>query len=272
MPRMYQWTPDECIPEYFSDASVFVSQHENMEDISLPAWCSEPEAFIRWHRSMLESDYVSNHLHLWINLNFGCVSGGCVTDSYQLSGEAAIEAKNVPLVQEGVKGLTKNPGFVQLFTHPHPQRMYNGRGELIFKQVSTEARQDILDAVGRRLHSTDACPRLTHPLLACRDAHRHARRPAARLLTAPPCLRRRAPFSRSDARHVPSCDARNTHHTCDASHSNSNANSNASGTNSNANSNASTGDDDDANYYGGEGAATEEHEPAIVAAAVRRDA
>lgn len=71
MQRMFQWTPDECIPEYFSDPSVFVSQHENMEDIVLPAWCSDPEAFIQWHRSMLESDYVSNHLHLWINLNFG---------------------------------------------------------------------------------------------------------------------------------------------------------------------------------------------------------
>ena len=59
---------------------------------------------------MLESDYVSNHLHLWINLNFG----------YQLSGQAAVDAKNVPLVQDSVSGLTKNPGFVQLFTQPHP--------------------------------------------------------------------------------------------------------------------------------------------------------
>ena len=60
---------------------------------------------------MLESDYVSTHLHLWINLNFG----------YQLSGQAAIDAKNVPLKQEGVTGLTKNPGFVQLFTVPNEE-------------------------------------------------------------------------------------------------------------------------------------------------------
>ena len=83
---------------------------------------------------MLESDYVSNHLHLWINLNFG----------YQLSGQAAVDAKNVPLVQDSVSGLTKNPGFVQLFTQPHPQRLRNGTGEVIFTQVSTRSHQDIL--------------------------------------------------------------------------------------------------------------------------------
>ena len=106
-------------------------------DIELPEWCPEPESFIQWHRSMLESDYVSNHLHLWINLNFG----------YQLSGQAAVEAKNVPLVQDSINDLTKNPGFVQLFTQPHTQRMRNGKGEVIFTQVSTRSHQDILHFV-----------------------------------------------------------------------------------------------------------------------------
>ena len=106
-------------------------------DIELPEWCPEPESFIQWHRSMLESDYVSNHLHLWINLNFG----------YQLSGQAAVEAKNVPLVQDSINGLTKNPGFVQLFPQPHPRRMRNGKGEVIFTQVSTRSHQDILHFV-----------------------------------------------------------------------------------------------------------------------------
>ena len=83
---------------------------------------------------MLESDYVSQHLHLWINLNFG----------YQLSGQAAIDAKNVPLKQDGVSGLTKNPGFVQLFTHPHPQRMRNAHGDDIFTQVDMRVKANIL--------------------------------------------------------------------------------------------------------------------------------
>ena len=140
---MYEWTPDECIPEYYTDPSVFTSQHANMDDMELPEWCQKPEEFIKWHRSMLESDYVSNHLHLWINLNFGYnLDLDSVMNRYQLSGQAAVEAKNVPLVQEGVKGLTKNPGFVQLFTQPHPQRMYNEKGELIFTQVSIQTKRN----------------------------------------------------------------------------------------------------------------------------------
>ena len=63
-------------------------------------------------------------------------------DSYQLSGQAAVDAKNVPLIQEGVKGLMKNPGFVQLFTQPHPQRMYNEQGNLIFTQVSIQTKRN----------------------------------------------------------------------------------------------------------------------------------
>lgn len=65
-----------------------------------------------------------------------------MNNSYQLSGQAAVEAKNVPLVQDGVKGLMKNPGFVQLFTQPHPQRMYNEKGELIFSQVSSQTKRN----------------------------------------------------------------------------------------------------------------------------------
>ena len=65
-----------------------------------------------------------------------------MNNSYQLSGQAAVEAKNVPLVQDGVKGLMKNPGFVQLFTQPHPQRMYNEKGELIFSQVSNQTKRN----------------------------------------------------------------------------------------------------------------------------------
>ena len=145
MKRLFEWTPDECIPEYYTDPSVFVSIHDSMDDMELPPWCPTPAEFVAWHRGMLENDYVSRHLHLWINLNFG----------YQLSGQAAIDAKNVPLKQEGVSGLTKNPGFVQLFTVPPPQRMKNARGEDIFEQVDVTPRHISHLPASHLRHATD---------------------------------------------------------------------------------------------------------------------
>lgn len=68
---MYQWTPDECIPEFYSDSSIFESIHEDLSDLEYPAWCSSVDSFIEWHRKMLESDTVSSNLHNWIDLVFG---------------------------------------------------------------------------------------------------------------------------------------------------------------------------------------------------------
>ena len=117
MRRMYEWTPDECIPEFFSDPTVFSSLHATigMADISFPAWCSTASEFIAYHRSLLESEEVSRRLHHWIDLNFGCC----------LDGPAAVENKNVPLRADSssmAQRLAKNPGFVQLFRDPHPKR------------------------------------------------------------------------------------------------------------------------------------------------------
>ncbi|DAZ92413.1 TPA: hypothetical protein N0F65_000197 [Lagenidium giganteum] len=113
MNRMYEWTPDECIPEFYMDASIFKSMHgDEMDDLAWPEWCESAEEFIHIHRAMLESDEVSQHLHHWINLNFGVC----------LSGDEAVQAKNVPLRVRGGGRLCKSPGFAQLFTSAHPAR------------------------------------------------------------------------------------------------------------------------------------------------------
>ncbi|KAG0090334.1 hypothetical protein BGZ93_009359 [Podila epicladia] len=113
--RLYEWTPDECIPEFYTDPSIFKSIHADMPDMALPKWAKTPDDFIRIHRDALESDYVSQHLHQWIDLTFG----------YRLSGPGAIEAKNVALsLFPGQSDFMKH-GVIQLFTDPHPQKLSN---------------------------------------------------------------------------------------------------------------------------------------------------
>lgn len=113
MSRMYDWTPDECIPEFYTEPRVFQSIHgDDMDDLKLPAWCEDAQDFIRSHRDMLESAEVSRQLHHWIDLNFGV----------SLSGDQAVKQKNVPLKAQSKTRLGKSPGFVQIFHVPHPAR------------------------------------------------------------------------------------------------------------------------------------------------------
>ncbi|KAJ6790923.1 protein GFS12 isoform X2 [Iris pallida] len=111
MQRLYQWTPDECIPEFYSDPHLFVSLHAEMSDLAVPAWASTPEEFVSLHRDALESERVSRQIHHWIDITFG----------YKLSGEASISAKNVTLPISD-PSTPKSMGRRQLFTRPHPTR------------------------------------------------------------------------------------------------------------------------------------------------------
>ena len=43
-----------------------------MNDIILPSWAESPKDFLEKMRAALESDYVSSHLHQWIDLIWGC--------------------------------------------------------------------------------------------------------------------------------------------------------------------------------------------------------
>ncbi|KAF8560767.1 hypothetical protein P879_11555 [Paragonimus westermani] len=113
MSRLYESTPDECIPEFFTDPSVFTSIHPDMPDLSLPSWCPNPDEFIKYHSSLLESESVSSRLHHWIDLTFG----------YKLIGKAAVEAKNVHLELAGSQSTPRRSGVVCIFRTPHPHRI-----------------------------------------------------------------------------------------------------------------------------------------------------
>ncbi|XP_022760770.1 LOW QUALITY PROTEIN: protein GFS12-like [Durio zibethinus] len=111
MQRLYQWTPDECIPEFYCDPRIFYSQHSGMNDLAVPSWAGSPEEFIKLHRDALESNRVSCQIHHWIDITFG----------YKMLGPAAVAAKNVMLSSsESTKA--RSIGRRQLFTQPHPAR------------------------------------------------------------------------------------------------------------------------------------------------------
>ncbi|KAI1721485.1 beige/BEACH domain-containing protein [Ditylenchus destructor] len=111
--RLYAWTPDECIPEFYEDPNIFISRHADMCDLGLPQWTATPEAFIKWHRKKLESYEVSSKLHRWIDLCFG----------YLLSGQDAVDALNVHLSFVESPNCVRKHGAVKLFSKPHPRRL-----------------------------------------------------------------------------------------------------------------------------------------------------
>lgn len=120
MERLYQWSPDECIPEFYADPTIFKSIHSDLPDLGLPAWCRSVEEFLAYHRDSLESDRVSDDLHHWIDLNFG----------FKLSGPESVSAKNVVLSLHSKPKHMKNHGIQQLFTKPHPPKFRNQMGSL----------------------------------------------------------------------------------------------------------------------------------------------
>ena len=77
----------ELIPEFFYFPEFLRNRSGlPLEDVTLPPWANgSPETFIRMHRMALESEYVSQHLHLWIDLIFGVHS----------RGKGALEKNNV---------------------------------------------------------------------------------------------------------------------------------------------------------------------------------
>ncbi|XVE82350.1 hypothetical protein DITRI_Ditri15bG0141500 [Diplodiscus trichospermus] len=111
MQRLYQWTPDECIPEFYCDPRIFYSKHSGMTDLAVPSWAGSPEEFIKLHRDALEAKRVSRHIHHWIDITFG----------YKMSGQAAVAAKNV-MLSSSEPTKPRSIGRRQLFTRPHPAR------------------------------------------------------------------------------------------------------------------------------------------------------
>ncbi|XP_050700499.1 WD repeat and FYVE domain-containing protein 3-like isoform X2 [Eriocheir sinensis] len=137
----------ELIPEFFYLPEFFVNSNKfdlgckqsgkQLDDVVLPPWAKgDAREFIRLHRMALECDYVSAHLHEWIDLIFG----------YKQLGQPAVEAVNVfhhlfyegnvdiyniddPLKKNATIGFINNFGQIpkQLFRKPHPCKKLSGQ-------------------------------------------------------------------------------------------------------------------------------------------------
>ena len=115
-------------------------------DVELPKWAKSAEDFIGKNQQALESEYVSSHIHEWIDLIFG----------YKQRGQAAIENYNVfyyltyegvididsiedPITRSSIESQIINFGQTpsQLFDKPHPRRktMQEIKSKYLNKQV-----------------------------------------------------------------------------------------------------------------------------------------
>ncbi|KAL3095656.1 hypothetical protein niasHT_029159 [Heterodera trifolii] len=123
----------ELIPEFFFLPQMFLNENAfdlgikqngtRLDGVPLPAWShGDAHEFVRLHRQALECDFVSEHLHEWVDLIFG----------YKQTGDASRKPNNDPLTRNATLGFINNFGQIpaQLFKKPHPQRKIFGASPL----------------------------------------------------------------------------------------------------------------------------------------------
>ncbi|KAM4688448.1 protein FAN [Discoglossus pictus] len=135
----------ELIPEFYGNDCNFLLNSMKLElgkrqggklveDVELPPWASDPEDFLQKNREALESHYVSEHLHEWIDLIFGCKQRGCQAVAannvfHPVTYEGEIDLSSIEDPDQKIAMLTQILEFgqtpKQLFTKPHPKRIYS---------------------------------------------------------------------------------------------------------------------------------------------------
>ncbi|XP_047487982.1 protein FAN-like [Penaeus chinensis] len=100
-------------------------------DVELPPWAKGPETVIKTMRDALESEYVSQNLHLWIDLIFGYKQNGEEAEKadnlfYHLCYEGSVDLAAITDLNDRLALEVQITEFgqvpKQLFSKPHPQR------------------------------------------------------------------------------------------------------------------------------------------------------
>jgi hypothetical protein len=132
----------ELIPEFFIGHGDFLINHDDLDlghryngerlnDVDLPVWAKSSSDFLKKHSKALESEYVSNHLHEWIDLIFGYKQQGpesVKSDNvfYYLTYEGAVDLEKEidPRRRRALEMQIQEFGQTpkQLFQKPHPMR------------------------------------------------------------------------------------------------------------------------------------------------------
>ena len=129
----------ELVPEFYSSDGAFLTNELGIapaDPVGLPPWANgSPNEFVRLMRAALESEYVSAHLHLWIDLIFGSKQASIRADNlfhpytYEaaMRRDAAADANAAELVLAYASECGQTPP--QLFSRPHaPRRLRLRRG------------------------------------------------------------------------------------------------------------------------------------------------
>eukprot|EP00004_Rigifila_ramosa_P008171 TRINITY_DN1935_c0_g1_i6.p1 TRINITY_DN1935_c0_g1~~TRINITY_DN1935_c0_g1_i6.p1 ORF type:complete len:1836 (-),score=377.69 TRINITY_DN1935_c0_g1_i6:25-5445(-) len=127
------------LPEFLQNKNGFDFGRKSTNDmpvgdVKLPPWCrGDFFTFIRMHREALECEYVSEHLHEWIDLIFGYKQQGpaaaeAVNVFYHLTYEGAVDIESIedPVVRAATIAQISNFGQTpsRLFDKPHPPRRH----------------------------------------------------------------------------------------------------------------------------------------------------
>lgn len=125
------------ITQNHHDFGITQGSNEQVDDVTLPSWAlCDPLLFIHRHREALESDYVSRHLHTWIDLVFGYKQRDPASFNtyHPLSYRGAVDLDKIKDESEKASSTAIIHNFgqtpVQIFKTPHCHRLLSRHSEL----------------------------------------------------------------------------------------------------------------------------------------------